>query len=175
MNLLQWLQSKIVLMAVAIILISSVTTFFYYQMGELQQEELETRARKLSRIITDMYGSDVDEMSQRVTFSQRDEGIYLDPQVSGDSYTIEINSDFLILRQDGMDAIEMFGPKVHLWEPCELNHTGRLPSSEREWRDETSPNIEMRAGENDLRLTMLNLYDGERYENHIFVTEVPSN
>ncbi|MEF8873658.1 MAG: hypothetical protein V5A88_03180 [Candidatus Thermoplasmatota archaeon] len=173
MNLLQWLQSKIVLIAVAIILVSSVTTFFYYQIGELEEEELETRGEKFAQIITDMQDSDVDEMSQTVTFDEEREGIYLDPMVGGDPYTIEIKTGLLILKQDGMDSIESLGPNVHLWDPGRMNDTGRLPPNEGEWRDEMFSSIELQAGERDLKLIMLNLYNGETYENHIFITEVP--
>ncbi|MFP3871948.1 MAG: hypothetical protein ACOCTR_01630 [Candidatus Natronoplasma sp.] len=170
MNILQWLQSKIVLIAVVIILVSSVTGFFYHQMDQFEQEELENRARKLSQIITDMENTDADEMVQRITFHEDNEGIYLPPEVGGDPYTVQITKGYVRLKQDGRDTVEGLGADVHLWGPGGMNESGTLGKDEMEWRDEMNPELELEAGERDLRLIMLRLNDGARYENHIFIT-----
>ncbi len=175
MNMIQWLQSKIVLIAVVVIMISSVTTFFYYQIGELEEQELEGRGRKLSRIITDMQNSGVDEMSQRVTFHEENDGIYLSPEVNGDPYDMEITTGYLRLKQDGTEKIIPLNTNIHLWEPGMMNHTGYLSPEEMEWRDGRESSLELRAGDVGLKLISLRLYDGSAHENHIFIREVPSS
>jgi len=170
--MIQWLQSKLVLMVAGIILISSVTAVFHYQLESMEREELEDRCRKITRVIDKMDKTNVDEMRQRITFEETSEGIYLSPQVRGGPYNIEIRTDFVRLEKDDESVIEGLTANVHFWNPEDMNNTGELDEDEKRWRDSLSPSLKTRSGDYDIDLLKLELRDGDFIESHIFIFEV---
>ncbi len=170
--MIQWLQSKLVLMVAGIILISSVTAVFHYQLESMEREELEDRCRKITRVIDKMDKTNVDEMRQRIVFEEGSEGIYLSPQIRGDPYNIEIQTDFVRVEKDGDSVIERLKANVHLWSPCELNTTGELKEDEKRWRDFQTPMLEIRSGTGGIELLKIELRVGDVTQPHIFVSEV---
>ncbi|MBS3816959.1 MAG: hypothetical protein KGY76_05290 [Candidatus Thermoplasmatota archaeon] len=172
--MLQWLQSKMVLLTAGIILISSIIGVFYYRMDQMEDEERSNRCKMISRIIADMYSSNSDEMSQRITFEKGPEGIYLSPTVRGKPYDIEIWTDRVKVKQDGDTSTERFPTKVHLWPYRSINRTGHLDLAEERWRDERTPPLSLRAGGQDLRLTMFDLQNTTSSKSHIFISGVES-
>lgn len=171
MNILQWLQSKIVIITVTLILISSITSFYLYQIDELKEKELENHCEKITHILRDIRRSETDEMAQSITFDENGEGIFVSPRVGDEYYDIEITEEYIRLKQDEREAIERLEGNIHLWHPNNLNTTGFLGQEEREWRDSRRSSIEFSSNESDLKMIMLRLNDGESYNNHIFITE----
>jgi len=170
--MIQWLQSKVVLILAGIILISSVTAVFHYQLESMEREELENLCGKISGVIHKMKRVDVEEMRQRITFEEDSRGIYLSPQIRGDPYTIEIRTDFVRIEKDGETAIERLQANVHLWGPGEMNDTGELNQEEKSWRDSQNPSLEISSGENEIELRKVELFNGEVTRSHIFISEV---
>ncbi len=171
MNILQWLQSKIVIIAVILILISSITSFYLYQIDEFKEQELENHCGKITQILRDIRKSESDEMFQRITFDENGEGIFVPPRVGDNHYVVEITNEYIKLRQEERVAMERLSGRIHLWDPSNLNNTGFLEQEEREWRDGRSSSIEFASNESALDVVMLRLNDGESYNNHIFLKE----
>lgn len=170
--MLQWLQSKIVMLIVGIILISSITSLFYYQMDQIEKEERYNRCRKISQVIGDMHTLDVDEMRQRITFHENAEGIYLPSTIRDKSYTIEIWTDLVRVKSDGGISSKRTPESVHIWSPHLMNNTGVLREEERRWRDRKEPYLELEAGSSDLEIKLLRLDDGSETRPHLFISEV---
>lgn len=170
--MIQWLQSKLVLLMAGVILISSVTTVFHHQLESMEKEELKNRCGKISRVIDKMEKADVDEMSQRITFDESSEGIFLSPEVRGESYIIKIQTDYVRIEKDGLSVVEGLQGNVHVWELGELNDTGELDEDEKRWKDSQASQLEIRSGENDIELHKVELREGDVARTHIFVSEV---
>ncbi len=172
--MIQWLQSKLVLIMAGVVLISSVTAVFNYQLESMEREELENRCEKISRVIDKMDRADVDEMRQKITFDENSEGIYLPPQVRDESYTIKIQTDFVRIVKDDESVVEALQGNVHLWSPSELNNTGELNEDERRWRDSQNSSLEIRSGNGEIELLKIELQNSEINRPHIFISEVDS-
>ncbi len=170
--MIQWLQSKIVMIVVGIILISSMISVFHYRMEEIEEEERYNRCKKISQVIADVSTSDADEMRQRITFDKDSEGIYFSPTIRDESYTIEIWTDLVRVKSEEGISSEKLRENVHLWNPETLNNTGMLGEEEKQWRDKKNPYLEVEAGSSDLEVTMLRLDDGTETESHVFISEV---
>ena len=170
-NMIQWLQSKIVMIVVGMILISYIIGVFHYRLDSMEEEERLNRCKKISQVITDMYNSDVDEMQQRITFDEYSKGVYLSPTIQDESYTIEIWTNLVRVRNQGGTSSRSLRKRVHLWSPNEMNNTGSLREEERVWRDRGEPYLELGAGSSDIKLTMLMLDDGTDTRPHIFISE----
>jgi len=155
-----------------VILISSVTAVFHHQLESMEKEELKNRCRKISRVINKMEKTDVDEMSQRITFDEGSKGIYLSPEVRGESYSIKIQTDLVRVEKDGMSVVEGLQANVHVWGPEEMNDTGELNEDERRWRDSRASQLEIHSGEKDIELRKVELREGDAARTHIFVSEV---
>ncbi len=169
--MIQWLQSKLVLVVVGTILISSVTAVFHYQLESMEREELENRCRKISRVIEEMDRADFEEMKQSITFDEGSQGIYLSPHIRGDPYTIEIRTDFVRIVKDGESVVEGLEANVHTWDPREMNNTGELGEDEKSWRDSKSSPLVVRSGSEEIELWKIELQDGDSTRSHIFVFE----
>ncbi len=169
--MIQWLQSKLVLILAGIILISSVTAVFHYQLDSMEREELENRSRKISRVIQTMEKTEVDEMRQTITFDETSEGIYLSPQIRGDLYTIEIRTDFVRIERDSESIVEGIQANIHLWDPSEMNNSGELDEGESRWRDSQTPPLKIRAGQREIELLKLELRVDDSTRSHIFISK----
>ncbi len=170
--MIQWLQSKLVLILAGIILISSVTAVFHYQLKSMEREEMENLCGKISRVIHKMDRVDVEELRQRITFDKGSEGTYLSPRIRGETYTIEIRTDFVKIEKDGETAIEGFNANVHMWDPGEMNDSRELNQEEKIWRDTQNPSLEIHSGKSEIELRRIELFNGEVTRSHIFVSEV---
>ena len=170
--MIQWLQSKLVLILAGMILVSSVTAVFHYQLESMEREELENLCGKISRVIQKMDRADVEEMRQRITFEQGSEGIYLSPLIRGDPYTIEIRTEFVKIEKDGETAIESLQANVHLWGPGEMNDTHELNEEEKNWRDSQTPSLEIHSEKSEIELRRIELSNGDVTQPHIFISEV---
>jgi len=170
--MIQWLQSKLVLIVAVAILISSVVGVFHHQLESMEKEELKNRCGKIARVIEKMEKADADEMRQRITFDEGSKGIYLSPEVRGDSYSIKIQTDLVRLEKDGMSVVEGLQANVHVWGPGEMNDTGELNEDEKRWRDSQASQLEIRSGEKDIELRKVELREGDAARTHIFVSEV---
>lgn len=169
---MQWLQSKIVMLVVGVILISSIVGVFQYRLDQMEEEERYNRCRKISQVVGEMYNSDVDEMRQRLTFDEDSKGVYLSPTIRDKGYVIEIWIDLVRVKNEGGVSSKRLQESVHLWSPRQRNDTDVLKERERQWRDRKEPYLELEAGSNDLEMTMLRLHDGSRTRLHLFVSEV---
>jgi len=160
------------MLIIGMILITSIVGLFYYRMDQIEEEERYNRCRKISRIIMDMHTSDVDEMRQRITFSEDTKGIALSPTIRDESYSIEIWIDLVRVKNKEGSSSKRLRENVHLWPPDEMNNTGILKEEERRWRDGKKPYLELEAGSSDLELTMLMLDNGSERTSHVFISEV---
>ncbi|MFP4001649.1 MAG: hypothetical protein ACLFU5_07080 [Thermoplasmata archaeon] len=89
--MIQWLQSKMALIIVGLVLISSLTTIFYLQTNSLEKEELKDRCREISRVIEEVDDIEADIFRQNISFDEDSKGFYVNPEVGGETYTIEIH------------------------------------------------------------------------------------
>lgn len=159
-----------VLMAAGIILISSLSAAFYYQMDSMEEDEIENR--KIAKTVSQLDESDGQKIRQRLTFDDESEGIYISPKIRGSSYTIEITTGYVEVKKDGETSWKKLHADVHLWNPEDLNETGRLGEDEENWRDSRAEPVKIESGETDLKLVMLNLENDQISENHVFIQEV---
>ncbi len=164
-----------VLMAAGIILISSLSAAFYYQMDSIEDAEIENRAGKIAGVINELDVSSQDRVRQILTFDDQSSGIYLPPKIRDEPYTIEITTGYVRVKKGDKSSLKDLRADVHLWNPEDLNETGVLEESEEGWRDSRTESMKIQAGECDIELMMLNLEDDRTSENHVFVQEVDTS
>lgn len=170
--MIQWLQSKLALIVVGLVLISSITTMFYLQRRSLEREELMDRCREISRLIEEVDNIDADIMRQKISFDEDSQSFYVNPEVGGERYTIEIYEDLVMLETESESVTTALNAEVHLWAPEELNETGSLSREEEGWRDSRAEPLEIDAGEQDILLRKLQLDCEGTTRSHVFISEV---
>lgn len=172
---MQWLQSKVVMIVAGLILVSSITGVFYWQIDSIKEEELEQRCEKIARVIDRTSDINAEVVRQKITFDEESQGIYISPEVGGDPYSIKIYPDLVMLESDVGTATNPLEVEVHLWGPEDLNRTGTLETSEQRWRDSRTEPLEITTGEEDILLRKLSLSYQGNTSSHVFVSGVDSS
>ncbi len=170
--MLQWLQSKMVLLIAAMILIASVTAVFYHQIREMEEEELEGRVEILTEVIEQISENEMGEGRQRVTFDRENEGLYLSPTVGDESYQIVIYQEYLMIKTEQRTERGRFRSRINPWNPEKLDSTRNISEVQQESNSSESTHLEIDPSRSDLQIVKLELYDGEEVGSHIFVYEV---
>ncbi|MFP4141723.1 MAG: hypothetical protein ACLFSM_06180 [Thermoplasmata archaeon] len=170
--MIQWLQSKMALIIVGLVLISSLTTIFYLQTNSLEKEELKDRCREISRVIEEVDDIEADIFRQNISFDEDSKGFYVNPEVGGETYTIEIHEDLLVLKVEGRSVTRPLDAEIHLWDPSEMNETSALCVEEENWRDSQTNSLKIESSGEGIQLRKLQLRRGESLQSHVFVSEV---
>ncbi len=114
--MLDFVMSKIAMMIAAIVILTSVLGFFYFQREEAKDLELENIAEKFTDAVNNI-NSLQGETVVNVTFDEGKEGIYVRPNVNGNNYEILMSRSNIIITQEKRRASDNFITPVHLWEP----------------------------------------------------------
>lgn len=170
--MIQWLQSKLVLIVAGLILISSITTMFYIQTRSFEREELMDHCSKISRVIEEVDNLDADIVRQKISFDEDFDGFYVTPEVGGETYTVKIYQDFVKLETESKSVTSDLEADIHLWELEDLNNSGHLGDDEKNWRDSQAEPLEIEAGDKDILLRKVELDCDGSNRSHIFVSEV---
>ncbi|MEM3342415.1 MAG: hypothetical protein QW728_06945, partial [Thermoplasmata archaeon] len=111
-----WFTSKIAVSVAALILLSAVAGFFVYQRNSVDIEKLQIKADNIARIINQM-STLQSQSSMRIVFTSEQDGVYIDPMIDGNSYTITIYANMVLLEMKGAKAVAHLISNVHLWAP----------------------------------------------------------
>ena len=115
--MLDWITSRVALMIAAAVILAALIGFFAYHQATLEQESLSDVSRDLAHFINDISSRD-SEIRMRVTFSNDVDGYEMPPTVNGKTYSVQVSSTQVILRQSGADAaIQDLIGAVHIFPP----------------------------------------------------------
>ncbi len=170
--MLLWLKSKFAMIVAGIILISAVTTFFYFQMGQVDSQRMQSYSDHIANTVQNMYTSDSDTASQRITFDEEG-GIDLPKDIGGDTYDLVFTRNNVAVEIDGHRRGSEFGLDVHLWNPAQLGRIDRLSDEEAEEMDEEHDSILRISSTDDkvVNIQMLRMDNGTTEVNRVFVFE----
>ncbi len=170
--MLLWLKSKFAMIVAGIIIISAVTSFFYYQRDQIDSESMQTYCDKISNTVRNMHSSNVDSASHQIYIDEGEGGIELPTQIGGDTYELIFYPHTVAIEQDGHTRGKEFGLRVHLWNPAGLERIDRLYDDEAERMDEANSNIRVWSHEVEvIHIKMLRMCNGSEEVNRVFIFE----
>ncbi len=170
--MLLWLKSKFALIVAGIILISAVSAFFYFQMGQVDGQRMQNYSDHIANTVQELYTSGADSASQQITF-EGGRGIEMPRDIGGDPYSLVISQSSVAVEIDDHRRASEFGLDVHLWNPDERNNTDHLPEQEVEWRDSINDNplVISSTDESEINIWMMRLDNGTEEVRRVFIFE----
>lgn len=138
----------------------------------MEEEKLRQVAESIDKIIAELAVNETGEKKQVMTFSESSQGIHIPSSVRGEKYNIEIYPTFIKITNQDISIVRDFHTRINPWSPEKMNQTGYLPESEIEWRNSQRKPLSIQSGESDIEIRSLELYDGEKENNQVFINEV---
>lgn len=168
--MLLWLKSKFAMIVAAIILISAVSAFFYFQMGQVDGQRMQNYSDHIANTVQELYTSRADSASKQITF-EGGEGIEMPNDIGGDTYELVFSQSSVAVQIDDHSRSSGFGLDVHLWNPAQLNSTDYLSDEKAEEMDEENDDL-LRVSSTDeevVNLQKLRMNNGTGERDRVFV------
>jgi hypothetical protein len=114
--MLDWYFSKIVMSIIAVALMLLCIGFFVVHKENYDVLGLQDIADRIACSVNELNGIYAD-VRINMTFDPQRPGTYLQPEVGGKPYIIEIGCTMVIIRQGSSAVTSRFVYDIHLWNP----------------------------------------------------------
>jgi len=147
--MLDWITSKIGMIFAAGVIAAAMLGFFIWQQENFYNIERQNMANLVAEQI-DLASSSDGAHRMLITFDpdKKDIGVFVEPIISGESYTINITSDLVVVRQkDGGQFVAALLRSVHCTRPTWAKDQDMLNYTQLQAMDRGNRSLEINSGE----------------------------
>lgn len=146
--MLDFISSKVGMIIAAVIISGTVIGFFAWQRAGFEDIERQKTAGFIADHI-DHVSSLSSSHRELVTFNhdREKQGVYINPRIAGNPYTLTITGNLVILKQDGEeDVISSLTRRIHPWNPEVIRGEDVLNDTVLQKIDLGNRSVEIRSG-----------------------------
>ena len=166
------------MMFAAVVITGSLIGFFVWQQGNISDIQRQRSVDFIAEHI-DHVNSLSSNHRELMTFDRdkKDEGVYIGSKIGGESFTLSITSNLVIIEQEGEEQIiSSLTRRVHPWNPDPIRSWDMVDGTYLEESDDGNRTLIIKSGQDfyveSLLLNITTSYSPLEREYHTFVYRV---